>query len=362
MGWAKVLAVNAALTLVLFLAFDLVYTNFFAEYPDASIAEQKYRIKHHFYHHDLAANFAGNGIWGYLTHRICTNEHGFKDKCNGPSLKHYDFAFIGDSFTEAIGMNFEDSFVGRFAIDSEYTVANLAVSSYSPVIYVNKVKDVLARGIEFDHLVVFVDISDLQDDSAVYKRDRNGAVVDLVEADAAEGRGAFLEFAVENFQLSALVYRLVKHVQVTLKPRPKPINLDRSDWTFNANSAGYGSYGVDGAIALSVSYMNELYELLANRDIKLSVGVYPWPDQIFNDTLEKNKQTQIWRAFCENRCASFIDMFPVFNQLKVEIGEEALYESYFIEGDVHFNEAGNELIYRTLEREFQSGHFGRGRK
>ena len=73
----KILSANIFLTLLFFLTSDLVYTKFFSEYPDASIAEKEYRIKHSYYHHDLAANYEGNGIWGKLVYRICTNGHGF---------------------------------------------------------------------------------------------------------------------------------------------------------------------------------------------------------------------------------------------------------------------------------------------
>ena len=291
-------------------------------------------------------------VWGKLVYRICTNGHGFKDRCDGRSVTNYDFAFIGDSFTEAIGMEFEDSFVGRFALESQASVANLAVSSYSPVVYINKVKDVLKRGVRFDHLIVFVDISDLQDDSALYRRGAGGEIVDVGEVMEGGGSGPVLKFVVENFQLTVMAYRLGAQALSSLKPRVIPINLDRSNWTFDPNSPGYGDYGVENAILLSVSYMDELYGILSSQGIKLSVGVYPWPDQIFNDTLKANRQSQIWRTFCENRCEYFIDTFPVFEKLESELGPTGVYEKYFLEGDVHFNKAGNELIFRAIETEF----------
>jgi hypothetical protein len=136
-----------------------------------------------------------------------------------------------------------------------------------------------------------------------------------------------------------------------------PINLDRSDWTFNPNSLGYGDYGVENAIVLSLTYMSELYEILRSEGIKMSVGVYPWPDQLFNDTLKENRQSQIWREFCESRCEKFIDTFPVFEKLESELGPSGVYEKYFLEGDVHFTKAGNELIFRAIEKEFGGNSF-----
>ena len=74
--------------------------------------------------------------------------------------------------------------------------------------------------------------------------------------------------------------------------------------------------GVDHAIDLSINYMNELYKLIKLNDIKLSAGVYPWPDQIFNDKLIGNRQSEIWKDFCAYRCEMYIDLFPKFANLR----------------------------------------------
>ena len=43
-------------------------------------------------------------------------------------------------------------------------IANLAVSSYSPSIYLTKVRYFLEKGITFKRLIVYLDISDIQDE------------------------------------------------------------------------------------------------------------------------------------------------------------------------------------------------------
>ena len=61
-----------------------------------------------------------------------TDLNGFKYHSNKRDLKSFDIGFIGDSFTEGVGYQYSDTFVGK--IDDELnnkSVANLAVSSYS---------------------------------------------------------------------------------------------------------------------------------------------------------------------------------------------------------------------------------------
>ena len=38
-------------------------------------------IKHDIYHHDFAANYSGDKVWGNNTYRVCTDSSGFKINC-----------------------------------------------------------------------------------------------------------------------------------------------------------------------------------------------------------------------------------------------------------------------------------------
>ncbi|NVO56471.1 hypothetical protein HW561_11805 [Rhodobacteraceae bacterium B1Z28] len=125
---------NLFLSITLFFLADLAYTKKFST-SDPALAEKKYRIQHDYFDHSLLSGFSGYGHWGDEVYKVCTNDLGFKDDCASPqnNMQHFDLAFIGDSFTEGIGMPYEDSFVGMFAKEHpNLTVANLGVASYSP--------------------------------------------------------------------------------------------------------------------------------------------------------------------------------------------------------------------------------------
>ena len=51
------------------------------------------------------------------------------------NTNYFEYLFIGDSFTEGVGLKFNETFVGIFKDNSNSSVANLGVQSYSPIIY-----------------------------------------------------------------------------------------------------------------------------------------------------------------------------------------------------------------------------------
>ena len=123
--------------------------------------------KHPIFHHTFKANYDGFGVWGDKQYPICINSLGFKSYCGDDSkmTTNYDLVFIGDSFTEGIGMAFQDTFVGVISHNfPKLRIANMGVSSYSPSIYLSKVKNYIQKGFSLNHLIIYIDISDISDE------------------------------------------------------------------------------------------------------------------------------------------------------------------------------------------------------
>jgi hypothetical protein len=71
------------------------------------------------YHHGLVRNFAGYDTWGERRYRFYTNNLGFRDDAVREvpaAAATRRILIIGDSFTEGIGVTFEESFAGRLAL------------------------------------------------------------------------------------------------------------------------------------------------------------------------------------------------------------------------------------------------------
>jgi hypothetical protein len=359
---------------------------------------EPFRIQHSIYHHTLKPNYDGAGRWGDWTYKMCTNLHGFKDRCNAPAngSKSYDVAFMGDSFTEGIGLPFEESFVGRVSNDNpDLRIANLGVVSYSPAIYLAKLKDLYAKGYSFKHVIVFIDIGDVYDEANSYDLHDETVVVDKGEPYPLRGLRYLRRFASKNFPLTGEAWVQARKIPkqfianqptgpnaspvltlpATVASSPnsespertprtesaqtthtdeKPFvqniyegiylkNYPKSEWTYNTKSTEYGSDGVMGTLEKMKREMNALYILTKSNGSTLSIGVYPWPGQILHD-IEDSLQVQTWREFCSTRCLHFYNMFPTFFNLAQESSKDSVVQKYYFAGDAHFNALGNKIV------------------
>jgi hypothetical protein len=68
------------------------------------------------------------------------------------------------------------------------------------------------------------------------------------------------------------------------------------------------------------------------HETALSLGVYPWPQQLLYDT-ENSRQTRIWRDWCAGKCKQFFDHFPMFFCYKEK--DPDFVRSLFHLGDCH---------------------------
>ncbi len=67
------------------------------------------------YHHDYLPQVSAEVIWGSEQYTITTNSLGFRDSVQRTvplEAEKYRVLFIGDSFTDAVGVDYRDSFVG----------------------------------------------------------------------------------------------------------------------------------------------------------------------------------------------------------------------------------------------------------
>jgi hypothetical protein len=352
MNWIRIIVTQTILVIFFFLLTDFLYTKLFINKKNF---EKNYRVTHKVYHHTLKPSFDGVGLWGKMNHRICTDANGFKSNCqhSGRYKKKYDIAFIGDSFTEGSGLSFEDTFVGMFSNNYPHlSIANLAVASYSPSIYFKKIDFLLKQGFFFDHIYVFIDISDIQDES-IYYHDANRNILmndKLINYEKPSIKNKMWQYLSTNFSFSYQSYLTIKDFFVT-QPTNSLLFNQRSAWTYNINSESYGELGVKRSIEKAVTEMELLYELLKVNNIKLSIGVYPWPAQLLEMKKNLNKenlQSIIWRDFCETRCVRFIDLFPVYKQLLTDLDVSQVYKKYYFYRDVHFNYEGHKLIFYNL--------------
>jgi hypothetical protein len=365
-GIAYLVAINLVVFGVLFLAFEFAAHII---WPDENpwlsppFVKSKVRIANPVYGHTLAPNYAGEEVWGARS-KLITDSLGFKDSATRDVPLHSDrkrVLFLGDSFTEGLGTSYEQTFVGRFASAyPQLDVLNGAVSSYSPSIYYAKAKYLLDMGLQIDEILVYIDISDIQDEAIFYRLNKDGHIEEgnfdencrspeiFFSASPKWGYWSYtLDFFYKRYLLSKITSDLREADLSTLAKPGHTYAADRAraSWTYDANAVCYGAMGIVGGIAKAIAQMDRLYALASERNIPLSVGVYPWPQQMLYDK-EQSRQVQIWQEWCNGKCRRFFNHFPTMFSYKRE--HENFLRDLLIWGDVHYNAFGNELIARDL--------------
>lgn len=351
----------AVYCLGLFLLFDFGWSSL----TRGEETQRAARIANPVYDHGFAAKFEGHDVWGEVRYPLITNSLGFKDaSAREVPLKSASrrILLIGDSFAEGIGMRFEDSFAGRLqrageARSDKIEFLNAGVASYSPSIYYRKIRYLLESGLAFDEVVVFSDTSDVTDEATSYfcidEDPKYRAYCTASEGSRQPEAGVKKsEFFIDRFVITnRLRISLKRWIQSLRGNRKQALSTDRNriGWSIRGFdvSAETRPLGAEGGIARSLQNMGRLADLLAARNIPLSIVVYPWAQQIAQGDRD-SRQVALWREFCEKRCKRFIDLYPV---LFAEAEKDRnWYERLYIVGDDHFSAEGNALVAREVEK------------
>jgi hypothetical protein len=368
-----VLASNTLIALALWVTTDLIVSNSSLRFQ---LIPDSFRIPDVRIHHTLEKNVsAGLTIWGAAHYAFSTNALGFRDSTvrvvKVAPEKSVRVLFLGDSFTEGVGLPWEKTFVGIF--QSQYPgveVLNAGVIGYSPSIYLRQMERFLCSGFLTTHVIIYIDISDVQDE-ALYKFDEVGNVVDSGFVVNPRARVSDPPETIQYYRAPGPTYvphwwnsllsnfrvtRYLVHEVFDFSKDNRGNGSDRlvkSMWTVMGSKLqyGYGDLGVGGGIEKELHNMDQLADILRKKGVGFSVAVYPWPDQLEYDMAE-SREVGIWRSWCKtNGCERFINHFPDCFALKSQGNWRDL---VYIHGDVHFNTRGNEIIATRLASEMAS--------
>lgn len=351
-------------TLMIFLFVDLIFGKFiYKKFIRKNFIDtyQNIYLKNN-YDHTLKKEL--NVIYGNIRYRLCTDKNGFRTFCYNRSneKKDYKLALIGDSFTEGVGLNYEDTFAGIFSNKVGINeVANLAVSSYSPSIYFLKLKDFLLQNYKFKEVIIFVDHSDLVDETLCYKF--NGEIIirrknfnscinaGVVTADE-KIKGFFNNYLRLTLELYIVSEKyLIKHNYLEKKPTSLQLNSPRSSWTYKYDKKIYNNYELSESKKMLIDRMTLVYDLLKQNNIQMSLAVYPWPDTLYYD-ISKNIHYEMWKDFCYLKCKNFFNLNEVFFNKINSSSKNKVISEYFLEGDFHFNKNGSKLIADELIKQY----------
>jgi hypothetical protein len=320
-----------------------------------------FRVPHPYYHHDLRPNASGHPEWGYQGDLVVsTNSLGFRDRSvHDVPLRSQGrrMLLLGDSFAEGLGVDYDQTFAGRLGTalaPRGIEVLNASVSSYSPKLDYLKARYLLEEvGLKIDDLVLFIDISDTQDeiiyrdfepafDAGFWPRLRFRMRELLWRrsylyhtaaqlAERARGESTYINYEGGLFRF--------------LSPEARAVLTDpqfaqhREMWTMEPQI--YRAWGQRG-LELGASNVDKLRALCLAHHVTLTVVVYPWSGQILHGDVD-SIQERFWRAFCQAHGVPFIDLFLAFMPAHGQTPAEVV-GKYYIPGNGHWSAEGHRLV------------------
>tara|TARA_B100000989_G_scaffold286224_1_gene254670 strand:+ start:2914 stop:4050 length:1137 start_codon:yes stop_codon:yes gene_type:complete len=355
--------------IIIFLILDFFLTFFFISkynFYEYFYPKLEHRISNVNYHHSFRENVDTLDHWGSFKYKFTTNSLGFKDKFNrhiiNQTIQNRRIIIIGDSFTEGIGYEYKDTFVGlldKKLQSKNIEILNAGVASQSPIIYYKKIKYFIEiKKIKFDELIVFLDLSDIADE---YYYNLN---FDINDSKKYKLRDHLQEIFIKNFSTYLFFDIIFKNINLLkenvvdrLKTAKefdltfidventdinlyKALNVERGNWT--SKNSDWELYGKKG-LELSDYYLNLLLELCSENNIDFTLVIYPWPYQIYYKD-KSNIHSKYWNKWSKEKNIKLINYFDLFDYKQ----SEKTIKKLFIEGDIHWNKEGHRYIYEVL--------------
>lgn len=335
-----------------------------------------FRTAHYYYHHDLLPNQKALASWYNIPYTMFTNSLGFRDsEIRSVPLESSKkrILFMGDSHTEGVGVNFDQTFTGQLIskIDTSQTeILNAAVVGYSPRIYYLKTKYLIEKvGLKFDHLFVFIDMSDLQNE-IVYQHFQPEVQYNFKEflfnlKNRALNK-SFILHTITALRQNQQTTHFLKQAAVFDEYRKNEDHVDAlelyasffsgfNDKTLLSNPQFHGVSGwmydddfkvlAQKGLDLGKENMMKLYNLCAEHGISMTISVHPWKEQIELRQPE-DMYVNFWKNFAEETGVGFINLYPVFINPPVSA---AMGIEYFIKDDNHWNKNGHWLVATELK-------------
>ncbi len=318
-----------------------------------------FRCPNPFFHHGLLPDQKAINKWGDKEFEIYTNDLGFKDhECRSVQLQSNKrrILFMGDSFTEGVGMSWEESFVGILNKNiPEVEMLNAGVVSYSPKLHYLKLKYLTENvSIKFNEVFVFVDNSDIMDEITY---------ADFIPYDNNWLKKAGYKLKNYFFNHSYIYYSISdfinknrrNNIAESWNPFSGKSIADESamhdddflaatmDWSYKKEN--YEKWGKKG-LKLATQNMDKLLELCRANQIIINLVIYPWPNMIQRNDLN-NIQVRFWEDYSRNNNIRLVNLYPAFI---TAYNSDQTISKYFIPGDVHWNEEGNRYVAELLKK------------
>jgi hypothetical protein len=318
------------------------------------------RTRHPIFHHGFHPDYEWQDRFGPIRIRMVSNSLGMRDgerRVVPPVGDRPRILLIGDSFTEGVGVPWEETFAGRLqaALASRgVEVLNAGVVSYTPILERIKVRHLYEeQGLRFNRLVLFLDLSDMKDD-LFYEEDAAGRALPIPYGPFASeaGWGKWVErfsdvcetWLEPNF---ILLGALARNLKIPLRQMTRKELGSQGAFAalpdfvrdYEMEDVPYRKITERGMekcgenLALLATYLRE-------RGVPMTLVIYRWP-QYRMPSKGNSRYQNYWRSWAGQNGVDFVDLFQLFD------GREPI-RQWHLEGDDHWNAAGHAVVAEAL--------------
>ena len=337
-----------------------------------------HRIKSFYYHHDLRPMASFYDVWGYEKYKIFTNNLGFKDKSNRKvEFKNKNILFIGDSFTEGVGIEYEDTYVGIIdrklkEKNKNIEVLNAGVQSYSTSIYLSKIYHLIERKkLPITDIVVMVSGGDIFDDYFKYLDVNDDYILDHEDQ-----KNIYLIKIINFIKSNTLTYQLISRItppkvipeliksifkkenftnsydeneKKLLSISNREINnmsfITNKDYAYLYSDTEFDKWGKK-AIDKSLTNLEKIIQISKDNNINLNILYLYEPVLLLKKPIKDQLDyliTGLKNLEKENTKVNFIkDIYSSYDN-----GYEA-YKNLFFINDIHWNKRGNAEVAKEI--------------
>ena len=286
--------------------------------------------EYHFTSHIPTGEYGGHNIY-YDADRLVANPAPKAEKKRDPNCQ---IAFLGDSFTEAGQVAYDDSFAGIIDNHSNCTIKNYGVSSYSPIFYLLQWRKQV-KALKPKLVVVQLYSNDISADSSYLKMATKDSGMTVTAIPGPSGSWISTQLRKSYFM------RFLRKVQLQVLWM-----YDNQD-KHKSVVAGMVEENPD-ITQLSANLIKTLAKEVEASGTQFLLTVVPSKHNIVNHI--KNDQTpefsDKWKVFSEKNNIAFMDLTGIFQK------ESARGIQLFFAKDIHFNEQGHQLIATELSRRY----------
>ena len=280
----------------------------------------------------------------YKEHKIYYDEFGYRvSSKNFSSAKDSTrrIAFLGDGFTEANSVSWNQSFIGLIEMEKQnLVVRNFGVAGYSPYIYLVQLKNEVKLFKPTDVVVQILE-NDFYDDRKYSQRANSKR---LSEVKSVSGVVSKKKTLVKILRYSYLARLLRKVQKIIMFKFLNPVRDKSEDFLLNEQSS------------ITKTGKEKTYEAILllkdlSKMINAQIFFFVVPNKklaMQNQCCESDSLANEFREFSESNNLNFIDLAEVFGKYPEQ-------SKLFFEKDGHFTPLGHSITAKAISKNLRFG-------